>query len=354
MISFPKVSIVQEDRFVVSTDWLAKNLLSEDDYSTYKSGKFQNDTELQEYIKKYLTFNLDKLSVVIHVDNANSEITNALQRASTTEQNGYGLDVEYKDVTTNDENMNIVELIKNIHLLPLRNGITKEESDTIELSINIKNTTNNVLAVSAGDMTIKGYKVKDHLFYNSTTLVYLNIGKSLTVNNIRIKEGNTEEDTRYLTATNGSIFPLDRKKDSKTPHSKHLKHELTFKVNAVSKTEKSRDVTKRILMGGCDNLIERLQVILQIVNEDNVLYTQKYDDAYILKIEETNSIAKMLERICFNLYPDVEYITAEIIYDTKIMTLHIKGSDARNMLLTTIVTAIKIYENIKQQFKAYQ
>lgn len=354
MISFPKVSIVQEKRFTAPTDWLAKTVLNEDDYIAYKNGKYENDLELRKYVKKYLTFNLDKLSVTIHVDNANNEVTNALQRASTTEQNGYGLDVEYGDVSTNDENMNITELIKNIQLLPLRNGISQEEIDAIDLSINIKNTTNNVLAISAGDMIIKSYKIKEHLFYNSTTLIYLNIGKSLTVNNIRIKEGNVEEDTRYLTATNGAIFPLDLKKDSKTPHSRYMKHEITFKVNAISKNEKSRDVTKRILIGGCDDLIKRLQIILQIVNEDDVLYTQKFDDAYILKVEETNSIAKLLERICFNIYPEVEYITAEIIYDTKIMTLHIKGSDARNMLLTTIVTAIKIYENIKQQFITYQ
>ena len=348
-LSFPKISIQREERISAPVDFLAKSLLDPDDYESFKKPGTK-DEELQSHIKRYLTYNLDKLTVLLHIENAAPEIANALQRAATTEQDGYGLDVEYTDIHTNDESMNKVELMENIHILPLRNGINEEEMNAIELSLNIKNTTNHVLAVLAGDISVKGYKLKDHLFYNNTPLIYLNVGKSVNVNNIMIKRGNTADHTRYLTAVNGSIWPLDRKAGAKTPNSTPMKHEIRFTVNAISKEESSKKVINRIMTGGCENLIERLKVLLQIVHEDNLLYLQKYDNLYVLKIEETNGIAKLLERVCYTLFPEVEYITAEVIYDTKIMTLQIKGSDAKNMLLKTIMRSVEIFENIQKQF----
>ena len=181
----PKVSIVEETVYTVPIDELAKMLLDEDDYLKFKNNKTSGDEELQEYIKKTLTYNLDKLYVKVHINNAHTEISNALQRASTTEQLSYGLNVEYEDIISDDENMNKMELLKNIHLLPLRNGLTEVDCNTVELSINIKNDTQNVLAVLARDMHPRASKINEPLFYNNTALIYLDIGKRLSVHNIR-------------------------------------------------------------------------------------------------------------------------------------------------------------------------
>lgn len=350
----PKVSIVEETVYTVPIDELAKMLLDEDDYLKFKNNKTSGDEELQEYIKKTLTYNLDKLYVKVHINNAHTEISNALQRASTTEQLSYGLNVEYEDIISDDENMNKMELLKNIHLLPLRNGLTEVDCNTVELSINIKNDTQNVLAVLARDMHPRASKINEPLFYNNTALIYLDIGKRLSVHNIRITKGDTKDDTRYLTATNGSTFPPEREMGSKTPNSVEMLHEITFNVNAVSRMERPRTITTRIFIGGCDNLIERLRTILQVVEDDNIRYIERYNEEYILKIEETNSIAKGLERIYVTLNPEVQYIATDVSYHTKLMTLHIKGNNTKTYLIRTINTIITIYENIRKQFIAFQ
>ena len=141
---------------------------------------------------------------------------------------------------------------------------------------------------------------------------------------------------------------------SKTPNSVEMLHEITFNVNAVSRMERPRTITTRIFIGGCDNLIERLRTILQVVEDDNIRYIERYNEEYILKIEETNSIAKGLERIYVTLNPEVQYIATDVSYHTKLMTLHIKGNNTKTYLIRTINTIITIYENIRKQFIAFQ
>ena len=56
-----------------------------------------------------------------------------------------------------------------------------------------------------------------------------------------------------------------------------------------------------------------------------------------------------LNEYVYILFPDVEYITAELIYHTKIVTIHIKGINARTQLLATIKDCIRIYKKILGQ-----
>ena len=104
-----------------------------------------------------------------------------------------------------------------------------------------------------------------------------------------------------------------------------------------------------IIKGGCSNLSKRLYTLLDIVESDNVIYVEKYTDAYKVRIEETNGLGKLLEQVCVMIYPKVPYITAELIYHTKILTIHITGKDSREMLLNTIKKCILIYKHIQTQ-----
>jgi hypothetical protein len=241
--------------------------------------------------------------------------------------------------------MNQKELCDNINLLPIRFNIPKDEINSIELFIDITNNTDDVLTVQAGDMKTKGYKLQSQLFFPSTVLIYLNPGKRLSVNNIRVVKGNTETHAKFLIAPQSAIWPLDRKPDDTTINSNHIKHEITFMVNVVSKSEK--DIAKTIINNGCSNLIARLRFILDIVDRDDSLFVEKYREKYIVRVEETNCIGKLIERIGITIYPKIQYIGAELLYHTKICTITITGSDSRKMLLNIIKTGIKLYESLQ-------
>ena len=346
-MDFPKITNISEIRKPLEAKDFAKDVLSDDEYREFKTGHYTNPAT-KEFVDKYLTFPLDKMEIRFEMHKSPTEITNALQKACTTEQEGYALQCQHIDLDTNDENMNQELLILNIEILPLRYGLSIEEIDTIGLSLNIKNTGDQIMTVNAGDLQHhKGYKLKQPLVFPSTALTYLNIGKSLRIKEIKISRGYTSEHTKYLTAVNGAIWPLDIPKGYSTRTYTPTKYEVTFNLNCVGKH--TENVAKNIIRTGCGYLISRLRNLLSIVSTDNILYVEKHSNEYIVKVEENNSIAKLLERVCIILFPEVEYMTAEIIYHTKIVTIHLKGSDARKILLDTINQCIKIYTNIQGQ-----
>uniref|UniRef100_A0A6C0LKW6 Uncharacterized protein n=1 Tax=viral metagenome TaxID=1070528 RepID=A0A6C0LKW6_9ZZZZ len=345
-MEIPKISKIEEVRHVLDVDWLAKEALSDDEYIQYKS-KDIKDPLLAEKIKRNFIFPLDKISCRFEMNPSPPEVTNALQKACTVEQDGVALQVDDDNLKTNDENLNRKELLDNINLLPLRYGIKKDEIKSIELSLNVYNKSNEVMEIKAGDIKVKGYKLKDTLFLPSTQLIFLNPGRGLEIDSIRIIKFNTEDHIKFNTAISGAIWPLDRKRGDSTTNSTPLHHEVKFIINCVAKNDKM--VLLSIIRDGCDNLIMRLRVLLDIILRDDPSFVEKYSDKYVLQIQETNCIGKMLERVCYNLFPKVPYISAEVLYHTKIMTVTITGTDARTMLLKTVEQCISIFENIKRQ-----
>ena len=140
------------------------------------------------------------------------------------------------------------------------------------------------------------------------------------------------------------IWPLEEPTKSCRIHTP-IKYEIKFNVNVVGKNDKN--IAKNIIRTGCINLIRRLRMLLS--NYKNPKYITVFNDEYIFKIEEHNSIGKMLERVYFILYPDVKYITAELIYHTKILTIHIKDNNIENRLKDVLNECIKFYSKIQEQ-----
>lgn len=342
----PKISNISEKEIKIPEDYNAKVSLTEEEYKEYKSGNIKNE-ELSDFIERYIKIqDLITLNIRFEITNSPPEVTNALQKACTCEQDHYAFNVEYTDIHTNDPNLNKTELLNNIIFIPLNYDIVDDNYDSINFYINIKNNTNAPLPILSKDMNITGYKISKPLFYTSFELVYLDIGKTLKVDNIKVVRGNTRDHTKFLVATNGAIWPLDRKKGDLTINSTPLKHEVTFNISCVSP---GKGYTKKIIKSACENLIERLTYILDIVSTDNPMYIEFYEKIYVLKIKETNGIAKLIERIYYTLYPNVEYITAELIYHTKNVTVHIKGSNIKDQLMNTLKECIRIYSNIKKE-----
>ena len=290
---------------------------------------------------------LVRVNIRFRMSDSPPEVTNALQKACSTEQDGYSLHVTYTDVHTNDENMNKVELVNNINLIPLNYDAIDYTYTSVRLSINVKNNGNSQMAVATIDIDVKGYKLGTKLFHPSYVIIYLTPGKSLSVQNIRIQKGNTRDHTKYLTAPVPFIWPRDRGPGDSTTKSTPMIHDVGFNINSASPNGKN--YAEKMIQSGCKDLIVRLTRLEHIVSTDDKLYVEKYENSYIVRVEETNGIAKMLEVVCIGLFPDVEYFTAELVYHTKLVTIHVTGINAKSQLLATIKDCIRIYKSVHDQ-----
>lgn len=344
-----QISSVTESFDKVDISTLAKDLFDSEDYANYKKGESHYNDYIRETLKKVLAINdLNKVHVEVILNNCPPEVANALQRASTSEQDYYAFEVHYDNIQTTDKDMNKTELLDNITFIPLRYGISETEFRNAEFFLDIRNDGHMVRPILTGDLKVKGYNFNKHLFHPTMELIYLNPGCRLIVKNITISKNNTEEHTKYLTATNGCTWPLDRPKDAKTSNFTAMKHRVSFNVQTVLPEDKDTGV--KILTGGCHNIISRLQHLMELITgEDSTLYFKEFKDHSELDVIETNTIAKLIERVCHTLYPKVSYISAEISYHTKLITIHIYGTDSKNILINTIKESIKIYGDILNQ-----
>lgn len=350
-----KVQIVniEERDLSIDTVPLIKEILSTDELKEYEDYKKNSSAKISDYVKNVINKvlkvnNVKSVYVNAILNNAPPEIANALQRASTSEQDHYALNVRYEDVETNDRDMNVRELIDNINLIPIRQGITEQEFLNAEFSIDITNNEMTVEPVMTGDLKIGGVSIRDAIFHPTIELIYLNPHCHLRIKNIRIVKGNTGDHTKFLVASNGVTWPLDRKENTQTSNSTPMKHRISFRVNAVIPTDKN--IGKRILRSGAENIIVRLSSLIDMINgEDSMLYFQEYDDHSVLETIETNTIAKMFDRVCYMLYPNISSVTSDICYHSHNMTIVVYATDSKKIILKTLEECIGIYEDIHRQ-----
>lgn len=341
---------ITEKPTTIDVSGVAKELFTSKEYEEYKGGGTASH-HVKETAKKVLSVgHMKKVHTELIIDKIAPELANALQRASVGEQDSYGLSLKFDDIETDDKDMNRTELLDNINLIPLRYGITDKEFHNVELSLDIRNDSDHIKPVLAGDLKISGQHLTNPLFQPTIELIYLRPGCRLIIKNITMVRGNIEDHAKFLTATNGSTWPLDRPADAKTSNMTPMKHSISFVVNNVLRDD--RDVGRKVLIGGCLNLLDRLSSILEVITgDDSTQYLDEFKDHCKLELNETNSIAKMFERTCYTLYPDVEYVSGEICYHTRSITMVVYGSDAKNIMIKTFRECIKFYEDLLDQIQ---
>ena len=101
------------------------------------------------------------MEVRFEINNSPTELTNALQKACTTEQEGYAFECFSKNIETNDYYLDQELLASNLELLPIRYGLSTDEITNIKAKINIVNDTNDILPISSSDLMFdQGYNIK--------------------------------------------------------------------------------------------------------------------------------------------------------------------------------------------------
>ena len=323
-----------------------------EDFKKYLNNTLDNKEKNKEFSKLY-NFPLDEVNYKLIISNSPPEFVNAIQRVLADEMDGYALYVNLNDnnISRTDEHINLVELKDNIEFLPLMSNLSNNEINNIEFQLDIINNTNSLLEVKAGDLSPKDYIPKYNIFFPSTTLIHLNIGCRLQIKTIKIEVGKGYNHARFKNVYAHGIWPLDRKKDDKTNNTTPLKHELFFSVNAIERKSKV-DTLQSLLKKALDNIIERLLVLYDIVKNKDILYYKIIGEKHIISIHENYTIAKMMERAIYTLYPDIQYVGADIEYHKKLMTLVVQSAEGTEILKRTIDSLNEMYLDFRVQVDA--
>ncbi len=299
--------------------------------------------------------NLCRVEVKFEVKNAVCEISNALLRVMTCEHDGYSFDISYEDILTDDVKINKIELISNIKMIPVKFNMTDDEISKTSLSCNIKNDTNVPRAVTFGDLN-------SNISYKAIELIFLSPGCFIKLKNINIIRGsgleyNDEKETaRYFQACAGSIFPLDRLPSNRrnfsfgddTVNVSPQHHEIRFEINAVLKTQ--TNILNIMGKMACTNIIQRLNLLLNVVTKKDISYFTEYDNKSVLFINETNTIAKLFDRVCINMYPDIVGVFTEVRFPASMMEIVVVATDSQKIMVAVINKCIDIYVNLMKQF----
>ncbi len=292
---------------------------------------------------------LKKVKVEIQMKNTSTSISNAISR-SFNEMPNYALMCNFEKIDTDDEYMNKTLLVGNINLLPLRK-ITDEEAKETSFSINIKNDSEEIILITAGDMTRVGPKPKEPMFFPYIELTYLNPGCYLKIEDMGIyfENGVGNYHPKFNNVQNSVSFPVNYNDSSTT--ATYTEQIIRFNINHVVPSVKNMGMLLTAL--GVQDLINRLKHVLnKLIGSDNLLYLKKFDDHIEFTIEETHTISEVLNRLIHQLHPDVSYASCTIRLQMNQMFVEIyHGLQSEKVLENAIREAIKIFGNILAQIK---
>jgi hypothetical protein len=278
----------------------------------------------------------ETLSVVFK--NTFSGFVNGLRRALVEELPVSCLDIDEKNISTDDEFILLDVLMKNINLLPIKQDI----DDLPAAVLDVRNETLEILDVYASDIKPAGF-IPD----SNIVIARLRPGKSLHMSKFYIARGYGMHDAGRFSLLDNvkykplDITPYDGDTDTGTRSTEKDCHEF-----ALSFTTAGNCSALYVLRLCCDELTTRLERCLKKVEayggtgsftSDNFevavnadLYTYKFHNEYI-------TLSYMIAQRCFVIDPNTPYVAPTVDrYDNNIAVIKIKHADSRMLMMAAI------------------
>jgi hypothetical protein len=300
--------------------------------------------------------------VSFQLNNTYSAFANALRRILVEEITVSSMIIDENDIDTNDEFISGLKkvLLKNLALTPIN-----QESETlqtkIEMSLFVKNTTNDIIDIFAADIK----NANDLIVYPNIVIMRLRPGKFLNLKKIVIQSGRAYEHYGYFSLLNNTtykpidIVPYDQftKKGEKSMEVDCKKFELGFTTcgnimpkNVINKmidkfeydlldikskieTYSKSDSGDFYSGDGCD---------VEIKDE---IYNYKFPGHYI-------SVVAAIAMRCYILDNTIPFCTSRVDrFDSMIGFIRIKHASPNKLLITAIDACMSDLEIISNAFQ---
>lgn len=278
-----------------------------------------------------------KYSVEISLSGCDSAVPNALRRTIMSEMHLVGLNCTTDDIATDD--MHLFEMLE---LLVQRFKAISVDQDTAlscQFSIDVKNETNGVMAVTAGSMKqIAGPKLKELPCESHIVLFDLNPHKYFRCT-LRVDQlYNSERGNGGRAVASGVVSRLKNPDDAynqytgtgtKVMVSDHRKWVLAFDTNG---TMSPND----IITEACDQILRRLRGVSSHL-PDNITTV---GDEYRLLIEDTHTIGEPIVRRIYDTQTDIQFVALEHDDKANNVTLRLKTTGTATEIIGGAIDAV--------------
>jgi DNA-directed RNA polymerase subunit L len=297
-------------------------------------------------LEKYMPKTLFPKRMEFQISGVTNAISNAIRRTMCTELLTSGLDVDYRNIVTNDMFIIPEMIISRFRMIP----IDQNTPLGAQFELNAINVTDVVRDVKASEIRIvDGGKLVTKLPFNETfTICTLEPGKSIKIEKIGIHQsyGFIEGYGAHVIAVNCASVAIDQKPiNMYEPESGGIPSSLSNpQVWKISFNTNGTMPPKNIVLYACNNIIERVESIR------NLLYSiQNNGDEYVLTVDgESDTIGNLFMKTALSLFPDIRAIVYSTSSVGRILTLRIRCDEDINTIydktirfLTSAFTEIK-------------
>lgn len=299
-------------------------------------------------------FPLKTMDVTFNIKGSPPEFANALARVGACEREYYAIQISSESVHTNDQHIVLVELIDNIRFLPLRHGLTDEDIDRTVMRIDITNNDNNIKAITFEDVLYQNHKPSPPITFPNIILIYLEPKMRLQVEEFRIVRGTGldigQHDhiaTRFFPGAHHVAWPLTQKTESMMVAT-IMEYNVRFGLKGVVAV--SDRIVDEVMSASCSEIIARLELLLKLVIDRDAQTMVILDTLCTLKTNETNTIAKVLDRVAVEYFTDIENVVSIVQYPSMDFKFEVKHHDAYKTMISIFNITIELFKSIKSQF----
>ena len=335
------------------------NNLKIDEISFTKKNNDKNFNRCLEYAKminpKYMEFLPinSKYSVSFELTNTTTDFANFIRRSLMDEVVVYSMTVVDTDIMTDDRFILADYLKKNIELVPFSQNITESDIKDLTISIDIKNTTDDLRTIYTGDIDIyiKSKKV-DISKYISTTIALIQLRPStfLKIDNITISSGQAKYDSgQFLLLSNISyeildVVPLLEGKHETKGESSLNSEPAHFRIGYRT----HRNISpKKVMIKCCNEMIRRFTNIQKELSQINKSEKVHFSDLIELETKgdvkifhfknEYWTVSNVISKYCFMAFKDIQFVCSGIVHpSTEESVVKIKHTEPVKIIQTAI------------------
>jgi DNA-directed RNA polymerase subunit L len=294
-----------------------------------------------------------KHSVSFELTDATTDFANCIRRSLMDEVVVYSMTVVDTNILTDDRFILADYLKKNIELVPFLQDITESEIKDLTISIDIKNTTDDLRTIYTGDIDvyIKSKKVDTGKYFSTTiALIQLRPSTFLKIDNITISHGQAKYDSgQFLLLSNISyeildVVPLTEGKYETKGESSLNSEPAHFRIGY--KTHRNIK-PKNVMTKCCGELIRRFKAIQQelllIKPSENVHFSDLIEletkgDVKLFHFKnEYWTVSNVISKYCFMAFKDIQFVCSSIVHPaTEESVVKIRHTEPIKILQTAI------------------
>lgn len=315
-----------------------------------------------------------KYTIAFELKDSNVDLANAIRRCLTDEIEVYSMtfdEYELDKVEITDPYILGDFLRKQIELTPIIQDSKEieQQDDSWEISLAKENNTDEIIDVMTNDLSVYYDKKKvelENFVRTNIVLCRLRPQEQIKISNIKVVRGIGRDDAGKFNMLSNITYkildhdPLVEEKSSSSGKSSMVSNPTHFFISYST----HRNIRKplKIMIKCCDNLINRLELVLKDMK--NIKNSDDYYLSDLLELETTGIIKKInitgeywtitniICRYCYNLTNgNIQFISPAVIHPEKeIAIINIIHPEYSTLIQDAIIKIIKDLETVKRSF----